>query len=329
MLLVAGSISDALGRKTVMVASILASSTLTLLLAAAPSWGALLLLRAFQGITLSGLQAIGMAYLGEEVAPSGVGAAMGLFVAGSGLGGMAGRILAGMAAYLGGWRAALAGVGLVGLGAGLVVWRALPPSRHFTPRPLTLRGSLGSLAGHLGDPVLRRLYALALVLMGGFVAVYNYIAFRLLAPPYGLSQAVVGAVFVVYLVGVAGSTWMGRVADRRGRKPVLVASLLAAVAGLAITLARPLALVVLGLALFTFGFFGAHSVASGWVSRQARTAKAQASALYLFSFYVGSTAIAPAVGLLWPGFAWPGVTGAVMALLLAAVLLARSLPRPA
>lgn len=326
MLLVAGSISDALGRKRVMVASILASSVLTFFLAAAPSWGTLLLLRALQGITLSGLQAVGMAYLGEEVAPSGVGAAMGLFVAGSGLGGMAGRILAGVTADLGGWRAALVGVGLVSLCAGLIVWYALPPSRHFAPRPLTLRGSLGSLAGHLGDAVLRRLYLLALLLMGGFVAVYNLIAFRLLAPPYALSQAVVGAIFVVYLVGVAGSTWMGRLADRHGRRPVITAALLAGVAGLALTLTRPLLLVVLGLALFTFGFFGAHSAASGWVSRRARAAKAQASALYLFSFYVGSTAVAPAVGLLWPGYAWPGVAAAVAVLLLAALVLARTLP---
>jgi MFS transporter, YNFM family, putative membrane transport protein len=326
MLLVAGSISDALGRKRVMVASILASSVLTFFLAAAPSWGTLLLLRALQGITLSGLQAVGMAYLGEEVAPSGVGAAMGLFVAGSGLGGMAGRILAGVTADLGGWRAALVGVGLVSLCAGLIVGYALPPSRHFAPRPLTLRGSLGSLAGHLGDGVLCRLYVLALLLMGGFVAIYNYIAFRLLAPPYALSQAVVGAIFVVYLVGVAGSTWMGRLADRHGRRPVITAALLAGVAGLVLTLARPLLLVVLGLALFTFGFFGAHSAASGWVSRRARTAKAQASSLYLFSFYLGSTAVAPAVGLLWPVQAWPGVAAAVAVLLLGALVLARTLP---
>lgn len=326
MLLVAGSVSDALGRKRLMVASILSSAVLVMLSALAPTWGTLLLLRAAQGVTLSGLQAVAMAYLGEEVAPAAVGGAMGLFVAGSGLGGMLGRIFAGVTADLGGWRAALAGVGAVSAGAGLFVWRALPASRHFQPRPLTLRSSVASLAGHLRDPALRRLYALALLLMGGFVTVYNYIAFRLLAPPYGLSQAVVGAVFVVYLVGIASSTWMGRLADRRGRGPVLRGAILAALAGLALMLAGPLLLVTLGLALFTFGFFGAHAVASGWVSRRARTAKGQASALYLFSFYVGSTVIAPAAGLLWPRFAWPGVTAATAALLLLALLVARSLP---
>ncbi len=289
----------------------------------------LLLLRAAQGVTLSGLQAVAMAYLGEEVAPAAVGGAMGLFVAGSGLGGMLGRIFAGITADFGGWRAALAWVGGVSLAAGLFVWRALPPSRHFQPRPLTLRTSLASLAGHLHDPALRRLYALGLLMMGAFVTVYNYITFRLLAPPYELSQGVVGAIFVVYLVGIASSTWMGRLADRRGRGPVLHAALLTTLAGLALTLATPLPAVALGLALFTFGFFGAHAVASGWVSRRARAAKGQASALYLFSFYAGSTLVAPLTGLLWPRFAWPGVTGATAALLLLALLIARTLPSEA
>ena len=327
MLLVAGSISDALGRKPLIVASILSSAALTVLLALAPTWDVLLLLRAVQGITLSGLQAVAMAYLGEEVAPAAVGGAMGLFVAGSGLGGMVGRIFAGVAADFGGWRAALAGVGVVSACAGLFVWRALPPSRHFQPRPLTLRTSLASLAGHLSDPALRRLFVLGFVVMGAFVTVYNYIAFRLLAPPYALSQAVVGAIFVVYLVGIASSTLMGRLADRHGRGPVLRVSLLAALAGLALMLARPLLLVSLGLALFTFGFFGAHAVASGWVSRRARVAKGQASALYLFSFYLGSTLIAPTVGLLWPRYAWPGVTAATAALLALALLIAYGLPQ--
>ena len=327
MLLVAGSISDALGRKPLIVISILSSAALTVLLALAPTWGVLLLLRAAQGITLSGLQAVAMAYLGEEVAPAAVGGAMGLFVAGNGLGGMLGRVFAGFTADFGGWRGALAGVGVVSAIAGLFVWRALPPSRHFQPRPLTLRTSLASLTGHLGDPTLRRLFGLGFVVMGAFVTVYNYIAFRLLAPPYGLSQAVVGAIFLVYLVGIAGSTWMGRLADRRGRGPVLRASLFAALVGLALMLGRPLPLVALGLALFTFGFFGAHAVASGWVSRRARAGKGQASALYLFSFYLGSTLVPPAIGLLWPRFAWPGVTAATAALLTLALLIARKLPR--
>jgi len=327
MLLVAGSVSDALGRKPLMVASILSSAALTLLSALAPSWGVLLLLRAAQGVTLSGLQAVAMAYLGEEVAPVAVGSAMGLFVAGNGLGGMLGRVFAGFTADLGGWRGALAGVGLVSAAAGLFVWRALPPSRHFQPRPLTLRTSVSSLAGHLRDPALGRLYAFGFLLMGAFVTVYNYIAFRLLAPPYALSQAVVGAVFVVYLVGIASSTWMGRLADRRGRGPVLQAALLTTLAGLALTMARPLLLVALGLALFTFGFFGAHAVASGWVSRRARTGKGQASALYLFSFYAGSTLVAPTAGLLWPDLAWPGITAATAALLVLAFLIARTVPR--
>ncbi len=326
MLLVSSSLSESMGRKPLIIASILSSAALTFLVAAAPSWTALLLLRAAQGITLSGLQAVAMAYVGEEVTPAAIGGAMGLFVAGSGLGGMLGRIFAGATADLASWRGALAAVGVVSLAAGLFVWRTLPPSQHFARRARNLRALTGSLASHLADPILHRLYLGALLLMGAFVTVYNYIAYRLLAPPYNLSQALVGAIFLVYVVGIVSSAWMGQMADRHGRARIITLSLLATLAGLALMLARPVLLIAFGLAIFTFGFFGAHATASGWVSRRARTAKAQASALYLFSFYMGSSLLAPLAGLLWPGYRWAGVSAAAVLLLLAALAVIRTLP---
>src|ERR1700743_856277 len=125
--------------------------------------------------------------------------------------------------------------------------------------------------------------------MASYVTVYNYIAFRLLAPPYRLGQARVGAIFVVYLVGIASSAWMGALAGRRGRRKGFWATVVLMLAGLALTLVTNLAAIVAGLAVLTFGFFGAHSVLSAWVGlRAARQAKAQASSLYLFFYYVGA-----------------------------------------
>ncbi len=66
-MLVASSLSEALGRKPVMVVSLLASAGLTLVAALAPGWHALLLVRALEGITFSGLPAVAMAYVGEEM----------------------------------------------------------------------------------------------------------------------------------------------------------------------------------------------------------------------------------------------------------------------
>ncbi len=40
-----------------------------------------------------------------------------------------------------------------------------------------------------------------------------------------------------------------------------------------------------GVALVTWGFFGAHSIASSWVGLRATDGRAQAAALYLFFYY--------------------------------------------
>ena len=62
-------------------------------------------------------------------------------------------------------------------------------------------------------------------------------------------------------------------------------------AGLALTLAAPVPMILLGLVLFTAGFFGAHSIASGWTGALATTGRAQAASLYNLSYYAGSSVI--------------------------------------
>ncbi|NWE37432.1 MFS transporter, partial [Pseudomonas gingeri] len=117
---------------------------------------------------------------------------------------------------------------------------------------------------------------------------FNYIGYRLLADPYDLSQAVVGLLSLVYLSGIYSSAKIGSLADRLGRRRVLWGTIVLMLGGIALTLFTPLWLVVPGMLIFTFGFFGAHSVASSWLCRRALKAKGQASSLYLLSYYVAS-----------------------------------------
>ena len=330
-LLVASSLSEAWGRKRVMVVSLGCSAGLTLLCAVAPGWSTLLGLRAGLGVALSGLPAVAMGYLSEEVEPAGLGLATGLLIGGNALGGMAGRLLCGVLTDLGGWRLAFAGVGVLSLVVAVGFARALPPSRHFSAQPLAVGQLAASLAGHLRDPGLRWLFALSFLLMGAFVTAYNYLGFRLQAPPFGLSQSASAAVFAVYLVGIAASAWFGDLAGRRGRRHVQWVPVAAMLAGVGLTLAGNLSLVVLGVATLTGGFFGAHSIASSWVGRRARGAKAQASALYLFCYYAGASAVGSAGGFGWTHAGWPGVAatvgGAVALALAVSVRLAFLLPR--
>ena len=128
-LLVASALADAWGRKQLMTTSLLASAVLTVAAAAAPRWGELLALRALTGVAISGLPAVAMAYVSEEMHPKSIGLAMGLYIGGSGLGGMSGRLIVGVVADVAGWRAAMLAIGLLGLACGLVFWRSLPAGR--------------------------------------------------------------------------------------------------------------------------------------------------------------------------------------------------------
>ncbi|HJV18181.1 MAG TPA: MFS transporter, partial [Bacillales bacterium] len=141
----------------------------------------------------------------------------------------------------------------------------------------------------------------------------------LLAPPYSLSQTIVGFIFVVYLVGTVSSTWMGMLADQHGRRKILQVTLVILLLGAFITLNTNLWLKLIGIAIFTFGFFGGHSIASGWIGKIATHDKAQASSLYLFFYYIGSSIGGTAGGTFYSNYGWIGVVGMIVILSLIAI----------
>lgn len=326
-MLFAGGVSDAWGRKSVMTLSLLSSAVLVLLTAMVPDWHMLLILRALLGLTLSGLPAVAMTYLSEEMHPESIGLGMGLYISGNAIGGMGGRLVAGVLTDFVGWRWGVAAVGMIGLVAGLLFWRSLPPSRHHVRQPLHPGQLLGRFALAFRDAGLPWLFAEGFLLLGSFVTVYNYIGYRLLAPPYSVSQAAVGAIFSVYLIGTFSSAWMGHLAGRLGRRKVLWTAFALMLLGVGLTMTQPLVLIVLGIVAVTFGFFGGHSIASSWVGRRAGSAKAQASSMYLFSYYMGSSIAGASGGLFYASHGWNGVALFVAALVLAGLLIAWRLYR--
>lgn len=326
-MLFAGPLSDRLGRKTIMVASILSSSVLVLISAVTPGWHSFLIARTLLGLTVSGLPAVAMTYLSEEMDNASIGLAMGLYISGNAVGGLGGRVVAGVLAGFLGWHAGLAAVGGVGLIAGLVFWRTLPPSRHFRPRPLRVRQVLRRFAKPLHDTGLPWMFLEGFLLLGAFVTVYNYLGYRLMAAPFNLSQTVVGLIFGIYIIGMFSSAWMGDLAGRLGRRRVFWTALALMLAGLALTLSNALWLIFIGLGLITFGFFGGHSIISSWVGRRAGAAKAQASSLYLFCYYVGSSVCGAAGGLFYAWNGWAGVSLFVGALMVAGLAVALGLRR--
>jgi MFS transporter, YNFM family, putative membrane transport protein len=168
---------------------------------------------------------------------------------------------------------------------------------------------------------------LGFLLMGVLVTTYNYIGFRLAAAPFSLSQAAIGLVYSIYLVGAVSSAAMGELAGRYGRRRVIGLAIVLMPIGVVFTLPESLPLMILGVGILTVGFFGGHSIASSWVGLRAETAKAQASALYLFFYYAGSSLAGSIGGWVFALAAWPGVAAFVGAMSGLALLIAMKLAR--
>ena len=329
-LLVAGPVSEVIGRTRLIHLSLAASAVVGVACALAPTWEALLALRLLQGITLAGLPAVATAYLREELHAGTHARAAGVYIGGTAIGGMTGRLVTGPIADLAGWRWALAAVAAIGLACAGVVRVLLPASRNFVPAPAGVRDLLAMTRRALGDRALLALYAVGACSIGAFVAVYNALGFRLTSEPFDLGLGAAGLVFLVYPVGTIGSMVAGRLADRFSRRGVVPVGCLVAVVGMLLTLPGSLAVVVVGLAVMTAGFFGVHGVASGWVPTRAHAggvASGQAASLYLFAYYLGSSVFGSLTGHAWSVGGWPGVVVLATALFLVSWLLALWLRR--
>ncbi|MFE4504009.1 MFS transporter [Rhodococcus sp. NPDC056743] len=315
----ASALSERFGRTRVMIFSAITSCVIGLLLPLSPTVEILLVGRAFQGAALAGIPAVAMAYLAEEIDPKDLGGAMGRYVAGTTVGGLIGRLIPATVVDVSSWHWALFAVALLSTVFATVMTRALPRSQFFRPQPVSARRLASNLRAHLADSDLRTLFALGFIMMGAFVSVYNFLGFRLAAAPFGLSEAIVGLVFLFYLAGTVTSTVAGAFADRVGQRWVLLGSVSVTVLGLVLTVPDNLVLTLVGMLFFTGGFFAAHSVASGWVGRLARAHRAEASALYLFAYYAGSSVAGVLAGSAYAVGGWNGVSVFVACLLVVAI----------
>ncbi len=275
------------------------------------SWHGILVMRALIGLSLSGVAAVGMTYLSEEIHPSFVAFSMGLYISGNSIGGMSGRLLSGVFTDFFNWRIALAVIGCFALASALMFWKILPESRHFRPTSLRPKTLFINFRLHWRDKGLPRLFLIGFLLMGAFVTLFNYIGYRLMLSPWHLNQAVVGLLSVAYLTGTWSSPKAGAMTARHGRGPVLLVF-----TGRDVT--RPAAdalfLAVVHLcrdAALLRRVLRRPLGRSSWIGPRARRAKGQASSLYLFSYYLGSASPGPLAacsGITTAGTAWAGLS---------------------
>ena len=303
-----GPLSDRIGRRASLVLSSAALVVPSIGLAVAPSFGILLALRVAQGLCMPGLLTVGVPYVTEAFTERIGTRAMGLYVSSLVAGGLVGRVGVALLTAATGWRVALAAVAALPLVATLVMRRSLP-AEDATPRSAGL--SLTTLRATLANRALVAATLTGSAMFFSFMGVFSYIDFRLERPPFDLSPALIGLVFVLWAMGAVGPL-AGRLAGHHGWRAVALAGLLSAAAGVSLSLIASLPVVVVGLALVTLGNFTAVTAAQLGVAAATDRDRGLASAMYFSVYYVAGALGAYVPGLAWQSWHWTGVWALVI-----------------
>lgn len=308
-------VADRIGRLPAMRLSLAAATVLGGAVVVCPSFTGILVLRVGEGVALGGLPALALTYLQEEISPAHSALAAGTYVSGTTVGGLLGRIIAAPAAAVLGWRGGVGTVVVIAALATVAFVLLTPTARGFRRAPVTRRASLPRLiVTQLRTPALLVLFAQGFLLMGSFVTLYNYLSFRLQGAPFHLPTTVTSLLFFAYLAGTWSSRRAGTEAARRGRLTVLLVSIGVMVAGILLTLVPALPVIFIGLVVLTAGFFGAHAIASGWTAARAVVGRAQATSLYNLFYYLGSSVVGWAGGVVFTHGGWDATALAVTGL---------------
>lgn len=318
-------LADSLDRKLTMVISISGAAFFIIPISFSSDFTTIVFCRAAQGVFAAGFPAIAMAYINEEFAPEIRGLVIGIYISGTSIGGLASRLVVSTITDFFTWKIALESIGLAGFLISIWFYLAIPKSKHFLTRHHSLRAIARDLVQNMRHPIIIRLYLIAFAILGCFMAIYNYIGYPLMAPPYNLSQTAIGGLFTLYLIGTFSSTFMGGLSDRFGPAKILSLAIFFMLCGGLITLLSNLIVKIIGLAIFTFGFFGSHSVASSWVGKCCPGDKARAASLYLLFYYCGASVVGTAAGLFLSQYGWQGVILIVGLILGGSLMLTKTL----
>ncbi|MCU1232287.1 MAG: major facilitator superfamily 1 [Candidatus Solibacter sp.] len=316
----AGVVADRFGRKRVIVPAAFLLAVPTLMAATAGSYGQLLFWRFLQGIFTPGIFAVVIAYINEEW-EAGAGAATAAYVTGTVLGGFSGRALAAMVASHANWRWAFVALGTLNL-LGAIAIRAWLPAGHRFKRTRAGGSPRAAMLRHLRNPRLVATYVVGFCVMFSLLGTFTYVNFYLAAPPFNLSTAALGLLFVVYLVGAVVTPVAGRAIDRLGHRFALVVAFTGGATGVCLTLVHSLPVVMVGLTLACTGVFIANSAGSSYVGSAATESRASAVGLYVTFYYVGGSGGSAIPGFFWTHGGWPACVALIVGVQLLTITLA-------
>ncbi len=304
-----GRFADAVGLRRVIVAAAFLLALATALAATSESLAQLIGWRFLQGLVTPGVFACTVAYIHEMWPLERVGRATAAYMTGTIVGGFLGRAVTGWIAARLDWHLSFAVIAVLAFAIALVLWRWLPEDRRAVPRVSERRTAVGAL---FRNRQLLATYAIGFCVLFTNVAMFTYVTFHLAAPPYALSTAALGWLFVVYLVGAVATPVSGRWIDAYGPRAGVTAAMAIGASGALLTLHPSLAAIVGGLALSSTGVFIAQTATSSYIGAVTENDRGLAVGLYSTFYYAGGSAGGSAPAPLWNLGGWPACVGLVV-----------------
>ena len=305
-----GTLAARFDRRNVIVAAALASALPVVWSAHAPGFASFLAARFAAGMLMPFIFAMSISYIGERYHRERATEVSAIFVAGTTLGGFAGRFVTNLLTSMLGWRHALDIVAVLAFATGLAIYASLPASGHVrteggcatkTQWKLVMRG-----------PVLAS-FAVGACVLASQVATFTFVGLRLTRAPFNFSTAGIGAIYAVFLVAVVVTPISGRMARHRGPRDLALAAVGLAVAGSLLTLSGSVGAILAGLALGSTAVFVEQACANAFISDAAAGARTTAIGIYLSCYYFGGSLGSVLPIPAWHRWGWAGCVAFVVA----------------
>lgn len=316
-----GMLSDAIGRKNIIVASIAFMAIPTLMLGMSESLNSMIVWRFMQGLAVPGITVVTIAYVGEEYAGKEMARLMSYYVSGTVLGGFLGRFILGHLEEIIGWQQGFMVMGVLTLvGAMMVGWQ-LPASRRFQANP-DVKSGLQMLNNHVHNRYVVTAGLLGACVLFSLVGCFTYINLHLAEAPYNLSSAGLANIFAVYLIGVVVTPIASTLIAKYGAARMVRVAVIISMIGVLMTLAAPLPWVIAALAIMSTGVFITQSATITYIAVNVKEGRSLASGLYYMAYYIGGSIGAWACGLAYAHGKWSYTVYALLAVQMIALMIA-------
>lgn len=298
-------VADRYSRKYVIGFALLASSVLAFASSFAENFTVLISLNFVKGFLLAGSTSVCLAYISEEVSDARKLKITGFYIAGNAVGGMLGRVLASNIAHRFSWQTASETIGIWCLLFAVLFFVVSPVSKNFKPKKESSRTLIKPNLKLIFNKKLFPYYFTGFLLLGTFVSLYNYMAFFLVKPPFHIPKIWMPYVYIMFLAGVFGSMNVSFWERKLGRSNQILKTMsLVGIFGISLLFLEKNLLVILGVGIFTYAFFAAHTVCSKMVGEFSKDKKSVTIAIYLLLYYIGSSVLGSSTGIVLQKFDW-------------------------